>query len=198
MTGKTILFCRERFTTELDWACIGPLLPGWTIRTCPRTEIIPHLEGVDALCPFGARIDAAVLDAGTFGLVHQFGVGLEKVDVKRATDLGIWVARIPGDAGGNADSVAELAVLQLLALLRRLDDARAMVTQGWLTPPGRPDWESRPTGGSLLGSTVAIVGLGAIGTALAHRLASFGTLSARGPRSSFARWPSGNARGRRA
>ncbi len=167
MTGKTILFCRERFTAELGWAAIGPLLPDWTIRTCPRSDIIPHLEGADVLCPFGAWIDAAVLEAGRFGLVHQYGVGLEKVDVKRATELGVWVARVPGEASGNADSVAELAILQLLALLRRLDEARATVTLA--------DWDSRPTGGSLLGSTVAIVGLGAIGSALAHRLAPFGT-----------------------
>ncbi len=167
MTGRTILFCRERFTAELDWDAIGPLLPDWTIRSCPRAEIIPNLEGADVLCPFGAWIDAAVLEAGTFGLVHQYGVGLEKVDVERAAELGVWVARVPGDAGGNADSVAELAVLQVLALLRRLDDARAMVARG--------DWESRPAAGSLLGSTVAIVGLGSIGSALAHRLAPFGT-----------------------
>ena len=39
-----------------------------------------------------------------------------------ASELGVWVARIPCDAAGNADSVAELAVLQMLALTRRLGD----------------------------------------------------------------------------
>ena len=165
MTGKVVLFGRERFTAELDWAQLGPLLPGWVIRTCPRTEIAAHLAGVDVVCPFGAVIDRQILEAGLFGLVHQYGVGLEKVDVARATELGVWVARVPGDASGNAESVAELAVLQLLALLRRLDEARAALVDG--------RWESRPTGGSLLGATVAIVGLGAIGFALAHRLAPF-------------------------
>lgn len=162
-----ILFCRERFTAEIDWAAIGPLLPGWTIRTCPRGDVISHVAGVDVVCPFGAAIDAAVLEAGSFGLVHQYGVGVEKVDIGRATELGIWVARVPGDLSGNAASVAELAVLQLLALLRKLDEARAAAAGG--------GWDSRPTGGSLLGSTVVIVGLGAIGSALAVRLAPFGT-----------------------
>jgi lactate dehydrogenase-like 2-hydroxyacid dehydrogenase len=50
--------------------------------------------------------------------VQQFRVGLEKVDLEAATQQGVWVARIPG----NADSVAELALLQLLALVRRLDE----------------------------------------------------------------------------
>lgn len=166
-TGRTLLFGRERFTAELAWTDLAPLLPGWTIRTCPPTAVAAHLTGVDVVCPFGAWIDRPVLDAGTFGLVHQYGVGLEKVDIERATELGIWVARVPGDAAGNADSVAEFAILQLLALLRRLDDARAALRDG--------RWESRPTGGSLLGATIVIVGLGAIGTALALRLAPFGT-----------------------
>ena len=73
---------------------------------------------------------------------------------------------MPGEASGNADSAAELAVLLLLALVRRLDEVRAALT-------GRR-WPVRPTGGSLAGTTVAIVGLGAIGAALARRLVPFG------------------------
>jgi phosphoglycerate dehydrogenase-like enzyme len=161
-----VLFGRERFTAELAWQDLGPLLPGWEIVTCPPRLVAEHLDGVDAVCPFGAWIDKAVLDAGSFGLVHQFGVGLEKVDVTRATELGVWVSRVPGDAGGNADSVAELAILHLLALVRRLEAAKAALAS--------QRWESRPTGGSLLGATVLIVGLGAVGTAVALRLVPFG------------------------
>ena len=164
---RSILFCRERFTAEISWDGLAPLFPGWEIRCCPRGKVIDHVAGADVVCPFGATIDAAVLEAGTFGLVHQYGVGLEKVDLDRAAQLGVWAARVPGHLSGNADSVAELAVLQLLALIRRLDDARAALRAG--------DWDSRPTGGSLYGMTVAIIGLGAIGLALAQRLAPFGT-----------------------
>ena len=164
---RTILFCRERFTTEISWDGLAPLFPGWEIRCCPRGKVIDHVAGADVVCPFGATIDAAVLEAGTFGLVHQYGVGLEKVDLRRAAELGVWAARVPGHLSGNADSVAELAVLQLLALIRRLDDARAALRAG--------DWDSRPTGGSLYGMTVAVIGLGAIGLSLAQRLAPFGT-----------------------
>jgi phosphoglycerate dehydrogenase-like enzyme len=167
VTSRVILFGRERFTAELAWTELAPLLPAWTIRACPRAAVADHLDGADVVCPFGAWIDAAVLDAGTFGLVHQFGVGLEKVDIARATDLGVWVARVPGDSGGNADSVAELAVMCVLVLLRRLADAGRALRER--------RWESRPTGRSLSGATVAIVGLGAIGSATAARLAPFGT-----------------------
>jgi hypothetical protein len=54
VTEKVILFCRERYTAELDWAGIALLLPGWTIRTCRRDEVISHVAGVDVVCPFGA------------------------------------------------------------------------------------------------------------------------------------------------
>jgi phosphoglycerate dehydrogenase-like enzyme len=164
---RRVLFGRERFTAELDWSELTRLLPGWEVLVSTPEKIADHLDGVAALCPFGAWVDRAVLDAGTFGLVHQYGVGLEKIDVPRATELGVWVARVPGDAGGNAASVAELALLHLLALVRRFEAARAALV-------GRR-WEQRPTGGSLLGSTVLIVGLGAIGDAVARRLAPFGT-----------------------
>jgi hypothetical protein len=73
-----LLFGRERFTAELPWTDLTAVLPGWDIITCPRHEVSKHLDGVDVICPFGSRIDRAVLDSGTFGLVQQFGVGLEQ------------------------------------------------------------------------------------------------------------------------
>jgi phosphoglycerate dehydrogenase-like enzyme len=162
-----VLFGGARYTAELAWTDLAAALPGWEITTCPPDQVIEHLDGVDVICPVGARIEGAVLAAGTFGLVHQFGVGLEKVDAARATELGVLVARVPGDAGGNADSVAEIAVLHLLALSRRLAAAQAALAEG--------RWEARPTGTSLHGATVVIVGLGTIGLAVAGRLAPFGT-----------------------
>lgn len=166
MSSPAVLFPRDRFTAELAWTDLAGLLPGWTIRTCPSGQLTSYLDGIDVICPLGSQVTAGVLEAGEFGLVHQYGVGLEKVDLTRATELGVWVARVPGEASGNADSVAELAVLLLLALVRRLDDVRAALAER--------RWAVRPTGGALAGSTVAIVGLGAIGTALARRLAPFG------------------------
>ena len=140
------------------------LLPGWdVVRTTP--DRFAEL-GVDAdvLCPIAARVDADLIAAGRCGLVQQFGVGLENVDIDAATAAGVLVARLPGDVTGNADSVAELAVLLALALSRRLDGARrALRDRQWAQPVGR----------ALFGGTVAIVGLGAIGAAVAKRLAGF-------------------------
>jgi phosphoglycerate dehydrogenase-like enzyme len=160
-----VLFGREQISTHPGFDQLAEHLPGWEIACCSPGEVADHLDGVDVICPLGARIGAQVISSGSFGLVHQFGVGLERVDIETATRLGVLVARVPGDVGGNADSCAELAVLHLLALFRRLDESRAALAER--SP-------HRPVGRSLLDATVLIVGLGAIGTALARRLAPFG------------------------
>jgi phosphoglycerate dehydrogenase-like enzyme len=161
-----VLFTRKQISADLSWQVIAEHLPDWELATCAPDEVTEHLHSVDVLCPFGGRITAEVLKAGTFGLLHQFGVGVEGVDVAAATELGVLVARVPGDISGNADSCAELTILLLLALARRLDEARAVISQRL--------WPARPLGRSLVDSTVLIVGLGAIGTAVARRLAPFG------------------------
>jgi phosphoglycerate dehydrogenase-like enzyme len=161
-----LLFGRERLGDALPMDWFGSLLPGWEVGMSAPDRIAENLDGVTAICPLGAGLSAEVMAAGSFGLIHQFGVGLDKVDVAAATELGIWVARVPGDAGGNADSVAELAVLLLLALARRLDETRLALAER--------RWSSRPVGLSLVDSTVLIVGLGTIGTAVARRLVPFG------------------------
>jgi phosphoglycerate dehydrogenase-like enzyme len=161
-----VLFGVPRFSAELTWTDLAAELPGWEITVSPRGRVSDYLDGVDVVCPWGSPVDVATLEAGTFGLVQQFGVGLEKVDVAAATAMGVYVARIPGDAGGNADSVAEVAVLHMLALGRRLGELTVALRER--------RWETRPLGSSLLGQTVLIVGLGAIGDALAARLSGFG------------------------
>jgi phosphoglycerate dehydrogenase-like enzyme len=161
-----VLFGREHISAELSWGQLEHLLPGWELAACRPGELAENLDGVDVVCPFGAHVTAPLIEAGSFGLVHQFGVGLENVDVDTATERGVLVARVPGDASGNADSCAELAVLLLLALTRRLDESRMIVAER--------RWPERPVGRSLLDATVLIVGLGAIGMALARRLAPFG------------------------
>ena len=54
-------------------------------------------------------------------------------------------------------------------------------------------WESRPTGGSVLGATVLIVGLGAIGTARRGAAGPVRRAAARGPGPARARRPAGGA-----
>jgi len=99
-------------------------------------------------------------------LIQTLSDGYESVDVNAATELGIRVSYAPGDVTGNADSVAEYAVLLMLATARRLPVALASVRDHAIKIPGR--------GRSLIGAKVCIVGIGSIGSKIAHRLLTFG------------------------
>lgn len=124
----------------------------------------PPLDGVDAVLGVG-HITRDLMERGTFGFVQTVGTGYDNIDVPAATDLGIWVAHIPAYQTGNAESVAEHAVLLMLALARRLPQALENLRAG--------RW-AQPTGLALLGKRACLVGLGAVGDALAARLLAFG------------------------
>ncbi len=125
-------------------------------------------DGFDAevLIPAMARIDGTMMDRiRGLRLIHQWGAGLEGVDIAAATARRIAVANVPS-TGGNADSVAEWCVMAAIALSRRLPLALETIRKGsgWGAPIGR----------ALIGRTAGIVGLGGIGQALAIRLRPFG------------------------
>ncbi len=121
------------------------------------------LDGVDVVIPLMCAIDAAVMDAGRFRLIQQWGAGLDGVDLDAARERGIMVANVPA-TGNNADSVAEHVIMLTIALLRDLPAARASVTAGRL---------GAPLGRMLASRTVCLYGLGAMARALARRLRPF-------------------------
>ncbi|KAE8656746.1 D-isomer specific 2-hydroxyacid dehydrogenase family protein isoform 3 [Hibiscus syriacus] len=82
------------------------------------------------------RFDSNVIArAKQMKLIMQFGVGLEGVDIDAATKKGIKVARIPGDATGNAASWAEMAICLMLGLLRKQNEMLISVKQKTLEEP---------------------------------------------------------------
>jgi phosphoglycerate dehydrogenase-like enzyme len=82
-------------------------------------------------------------------LVHKLGAGVNTIDVDAATARGISVANMPG---ANAASVAEGAVLLMLAALRRLPHLDRATRSG-------AGWPSDPT----LGETVRDIGACTVG-----------------------------------
>lgn len=158
-----ILFCGEGFTESRRR--LAPLVPGHEILTCPAGQTEAYLAGIDIVVPYISEIGARVIAKGTFGLVQQFGVGLDGVDLDAATDAGVWVARVPSRGTGNAESAAEHALLLMLALSRHLAKAQAALAAGIV---------GDPAGIALWGKTACIVGLGDIGSALAGRLRACG------------------------
>src|SRR5262245_6360608 len=140
-------------------------LPADNIRSCPADQVRTAATTVDVLIPAMHRVDAEIIARTSAKLIHQFGVGLEGVDIPAATARGIYVANVPGhEETGNAASVAEHAIFLMLALARKfpraLDNVQSRVF-------------GAPLGLSLTGKTVAILGVGSIGTELAKRLRGF-------------------------
>jgi phosphoglycerate dehydrogenase-like enzyme len=117
-------------------------------RELPEAEVIWHV-----LRPISGR---DLEKAPRLKLVHKMGAGVNTIDVQAATRLGIAVANMPG---ANAPSVAEGAVLLMLAALRRLPELDRATREG-------RGWPSDPTLGETVrdigGCTVGLVGYGNI------------------------------------
>ncbi len=101
-------------------------------------------------------------------LLQTASAGYDGVDVEAATAAGIWVASAPTTKTGNGESVAEFAVLLMLAASRRLNEALAFTRDTTSDRTEKP--EINP---SLFGKQVCVVGLGGIGDLLIERLRGF-------------------------
>jgi phosphoglycerate dehydrogenase-like enzyme len=126
---------------------------------------VESLKGFDVLIPTMCRVTREMLETGDrLRLIQQCGSGLEGVDIPAARDRSIWVANVPTDMSGNADSVAELGIYMLIGLSR---DVRGMARSLRNRKIGEP------RGQALSGKTIGLVGLGGIGRALVRRLKPF-------------------------
>jgi phosphoglycerate dehydrogenase-like enzyme len=166
-----VLVGKERFSENQAWS---EMPQHWPASLAGRVVIEVVSQGqlearladggppVDVVVPLWSPLPGWAIRGGSFGLIQQFGVGVDNIDLDAAADEGVWVANMPGL---NAVPVAEHAVALLLALARRLPEASKGFESGrWGEPAGR----------SLAGTAACIVGAGAVGTQIALRLAAFG------------------------
>jgi D-3-phosphoglycerate dehydrogenase len=107
----------------------------------------------------------AIESAKQLNLIVRAGAETSTIDVKSASERGIYVANCPGK---NSAAVAELVFGFVVALDRRIPDAVASLRAG--------KWErfefAKAEG--LYGKTIGIAGLGAIGRDVASRARTFG------------------------
>jgi len=128
----------------------------------------PSPKELEVIVAFG-KVDSIDIEVQTrLGLIQMASAGYEGVDVDAATRAGVWVGSAPTTKTGNGESVAELAVLLMLAVSRRLNEELA-VTKGQAQVSGKLEVNR-----ALIGKTACIVGLGGIGDLLIERLRGFG------------------------
>ena len=138
---------------------------------CPPVKQTLSVEELKELLPqFDGWIigddpaNAEVFKAGRQGKLKaavKWGVGVDNVDFKAAKELGIPITNTPRMFGGE---VADVAVGYVIGLARQTFWIDREVRKGnWI----------KPSGISLAGKTVALVGFGDIGRNTAKRLLAF-------------------------
>jgi lactate dehydrogenase-like 2-hydroxyacid dehydrogenase len=111
-------------------------------------------------------IDAELINAlPNLGAIIHYGDGYETIDVRAASQRGIGVSNTPDVL---TDTVADTAVALMLMTMRRLGAAERYVRAGRWAVDG-----PYPLARDVTGSRVGILGLGRIGSAIAHRLTGF-------------------------
>jgi phosphoglycerate dehydrogenase-like enzyme len=155
----------ERTGARLGAMGLEPrLAPKTGARTPAETAELARdaVAAIVSTDPFDASVFAA---APRLRTVARVGVGTDSIDLDAATRAGVVVTTTPGL---NQETTADHAVALLLALLRRLPEHDASVRRGeWPRAGALTPWDVH-------GTTVGLLGCGAIGRKVARRLAGFG------------------------
>jgi phosphoglycerate dehydrogenase-like enzyme len=142
------------------------------VRYCAEDDdatFYRELPGAEAIWHVLRPVSAADLSqARRLRLVHKLGAGVNTIDVEAATARGIAVANMPG---ANGPSVAEGAVLLMLAALRRLTvlDRATRDGKGWPADPSLGE-----TVRDIGGCTVGLVGYGNVAKLVETMVAAMG------------------------
>ena len=150
---------RHLFTEKsIDLHC--PLVKQ-TLSVEELKELLPQFDGwIIGDDPANAEVFKAG-HQGKLKAAVKWGVGVDNVDFKAAKELGIPIINTPRMFGGE---VADVAVGYVIGLARQTFWIDREVRKGnWI----------KPSGTSLAGKTVALVGFGDIGRNTAKRLVAF-------------------------
>jgi phosphonate dehydrogenase len=134
----------------------------------PRDDVLAALteaEGVVAC--MADHVDEAFLAAAPrLRIVSATLKGYDNIDVDACTRRGIWLTVLPDELTAPS---AELVLTLTLGILRRVREGDQLVRSGEHT-----GWRPVLYGATLAGSTVGIIGLGAVGRACARLFEAFG------------------------
>ena len=153
----------DEFRSRFEEKGLELLIPDF-IQTLSEDELIALLPTVDGWIIGDDPATEKVFAAGKAGKLKaavKWGVGVDNVDFKAAEKLGIPISNTPKMFGGE---VADLGINYLLGLARQSFFVDREIRKG--------NWV-KPSGVSIAGKTVALIGLGDIGLAVAKRLSGF-------------------------
>jgi len=155
---------------KLDARALGALRQaGFSLDECKglSPEAIPLAAAkAEILVVRSTLVTATVLPAfPALRLIIRAGAGTDTIDVAAAAARGIQVSNTPGR---NADAVAEVALGLLLAADRRIAEGTRDLRAGKWTKAALGQ------GMGLMGRTLGLVGLGAVGHAMARNAKGLG------------------------
>jgi D-3-phosphoglycerate dehydrogenase len=152
----------DEHRSQLEEGGIEIVLPP-VVQQLSEVELMALLPGADGIIVGDDPLSARVLhSADRLRIISKWGVGIDNIDLRTAAELGIRVTNTPGMFG---EEVADVVIGYLILLARRLHHVDALVRSG--------EWP-KIEGVSLSGRTMGIVGLGAIGQAVAKRAVAMG------------------------
>ena len=125
-------------------------------------ELIPLLSDCDGCIAGLDHFTARVIEsAQNLRVISRYGAGVDRVDLSAAKARNIVICNTPG---ANSNAVADLTFALLLCTARKVSVLDRKTREG--------QWP-RSTGIELYGKTIGILGLGAIGKAVARRALGF-------------------------
>lgn len=170
MKGQSILYF-DSMTADMKGLLHSRMPEGYELMfwdECDDTSKEKVLEQADYLMATVFPVTGNLIaKAKSARHIQKCGVGLDNIDLEAAAARGISVSNIPGC---NAVCVAELTLMLILSLYRKLPYANSRTKQGeWLT------WALRPDSYEMKGKTHGLIGMGYVGWETAKRSKAMGT-----------------------
>lgn len=143
-------------------------LPVTVVDAEEPEAMIPYVRDADIVAVIGTKVPTVVVEAMTqCRAIARLGTGTDKIDVARATELGIVVANTPYFC---VEEQADHAMAMLLSLARRLTVAQNAMKEGDVPRARRAVGSNQ----RLSTTTLGLVGFGRSAVHTARRARGFG------------------------